>query len=255
MEPNTVTRPRRFAQTIALALATLLLLTGCASSEPPPPEPETWDPIEPTNRKVYVFNEQLDRFVAKPLADGYVFITPRFVRRGVTNFFDNMGEPGNAVNNVLQGKPRDGARDTGRFLINSTIGLAGLFDVATALGMERSNEDFGQTLAVWGTPEGAYLVLPAYGPNNTRDVNDIPVSLATNPITYAGWMITLPLYALDLVNTRAQLDQAARFRSEAALDEYDFTRSAYRQYRDNLIWDGEPPETDFFDDLDDDFDW
>ena len=255
MDPHAVRiGPRRWLRAGLLALL-LPAMTACAGN-PPPPEPEAWDPIEPVNRQVYVFNEQLDRFVAKPLADAYVFVTPRFARRGVTNFFDNMGVPGNALNHTLQGNPGDGARDTGRFLINSTLGLVGLFDVATPLGLEAtSNEDFGQTLAVWGAPEGMYLMLPAYGPNNTRDIHDLPVSLATNPVTYIGWTVALPLYALDLVNTRARLDQAARFRSEAALDEYDFTRSAYSQYRNNLIWDGDPPEQDFFDDLDDDFDW
>ncbi|WP_290652020.1 VacJ family lipoprotein [Aquisalimonas sp.] len=254
MDAHTVSRLRLLTGPM-LVLLSALVVTACASS-PPPPEPDAWDPIEPVNRQVYDFNEQLDRFVAKPLADAYVFVTPRFARRGVTNFFNNMGEPGNAVNNLLQGKPGDSARDTGRFLINTTLGLAGLFDVATPLGLQDpSDEDFGQTLAVWGTPEGMYLVLPAYGPSTTRDIHDIPVSLATNPVSYAGGVIALPLYALNLVNTRARLEQAARFRSEAALDEYDFTRSAYRQYRDNLIWDGDPPEADFFDDLDDDFDW
>lgn len=143
-----------------------------------------------------------------------------------------------------------------RFTLNSTIGLLGLFDVATPLGFERHVEDFGQTLAVWGTPEGTYIVLPVMGPSTTRDIHDYPVSAATNVVTYlGGWAVVGPLYALDLINTRANLDQAARFRSEAALDEYVFTRSAYRQYRNNLIFDGDVPERDLFDDLDDDFDW
>lgn len=247
------TRLFRFLRLCLLALV-LPAVTACASS-PPPPEPEAWDPVEPANRRVYGFNEQLDRFVAKPLADAYVFVTPRFARRGVTNFFDNLGEPANALNNTFQGKPGQGARDTGRFLINTTIGVVGLFDVATPLGLESSNEDFGQTLATWGSPEGMYLMLPALGPTTTRDIHDLPVSMATNPLTYAGAAIAFPLFALDMVNTRANLDQAARFRSEAALDEYTFTRSAYRQHRNNLIWDGDPPEEDFFNDLDEDFDY
>lgn len=243
------TRLRRLQRLIA-TLALLPLVTACATS-PPPPEPDAYDPAESVNRGVYTFNEQLDTYIAKPLADAYVFVTPRFARRGVTNFFNNLGEPGNALNNTLQGKPGAGARDTGRFLINSTVGVVGLFDVASAIGLEESNEDFGQTLAVWGAPEGMYLMLPAYGPSTTRDVHDIPASIATSPLTYVGWTVALPLYALDLVNTRARLDQADRFRSEAALDEYDFTRSAYRQHRNSLIWDGDPPERDLLDDLED----
>lgn len=237
----------------ACLLATLV--TACATAGPPPPEPDAWDPAEPANRSVYTFNDQLDRFVAKPLADAYVFVTPRFARQGVTNFFANLGEPGNVLNSTLQGKPGDGARSTGRFLINSTVGLFGLIDIASRVGLEAQDEDFGQTLAVWGAPEGMYLILPGLGPNTTRDVTDLPVSLATHPVTYLTASVALPLYALNLINTRAELDQADRLRSEAALDEYDFTRSAYRQYRNNLIWDGEPPQPDYFDELDDDFEW
>lgn len=250
MDTAPVTRPARNLAPLLVLLVLPALLGGCAAT-PPDPELDAYDPAEPVNRKVYTFNEQLDRFVAKPLADAYVFVTPRIARQGIGNFFSNLGEPGNAVNSTLQGKPGEGGRDLGRFAINSTIGVLGLFDVATPLGIEGHQEDFGQTLAVWGTPEGAYLMLPVYGPSNTRDVNDLPVALATNPLTYATAVVAFPLYALNLVDTRAQLDQAARFRSEAALDEYDFTRSAYRQYRDNLIWDGDPPEADFFDEMDD----
>ncbi|MCC5858389.1 MAG: VacJ family lipoprotein [Ectothiorhodospiraceae bacterium] len=237
------------------ALLLALLLGGCAGT-PPMPDEQVHDPLENVNRRIYAFNEQLDRYIAKPAADAYVFVTPRFARRGVTNFFDNARYPGTVVNGALQGKWGQAGRDSGRFLLNSTIGLLGLFDVATPLGLEQHNEDFGQTLAVWGTPEGTYLVLPVMGPSTTRDVHDYPVGMATNVVTYlGGWALIGPLYALDLVNLRANLDQAARFRSEAALDEYVFTRSAYRQYRNNLIFDGEVPERDLFDDLDEDFDW
>lgn len=249
METLRATTRQRAVRATALVLLTVLFLSGCAST-PPQPEPDAWDPAEPVNRDVYTFNETLDAWVAKPLADAYVVVTPGFARDGVTNFFDNLGEPANALNNTLQGKPGAGARDTGRFLINTTVGIVGLLDVATPMGLESSNEDFGQTLAVWGTPEGMYLMVPAMGPSTTRDVVDYPVAFATNPITYVAAPVAVPLYVLDLVNTRANLESANRFRNQAALDSYTFTRSAYRQYRNGLIWDGDPPEEDFFDDLD-----
>ena len=246
----------RDLRNIRAAVATLLLallLGGCAST---PTEDDgtqaSSDPWEGVNRQVFAFNETLDAWVAKPLADAYIFVTPGFARDGVTNFFDNLGEPANALNNTLQGKPGAGLQDTGRFLINSTVGIVGLVDVATPMGLESSNEDFGQTLAVWGTPEGMYLMLPAMGPSTTRDVVDYPVAFATNPITYVAAPVAVPLYVLDLVNTRANLEAASRFRNQAALDPYTFTRSGYRQYRNGLIWDGDPPQADFFDELDSD---
>ncbi|MCC5809531.1 MAG: VacJ family lipoprotein [Ectothiorhodospiraceae bacterium] len=246
---------RSTALKACLLIGALFITSACAST-PPMPDRDVDDPWEVTNRRVYNVNEQLDRYIARPVADAYVFVTPRFARRGVTNFFSNARYPGTMLNSALQGKWRQTGRDTVRFTLNSTLGLLGLFDVATPLGFERNNEDFGQTLAVWGTPEGSYIVLPVMGPSTTRDIHDYPVSAATNVVTYlGGWAVAGPLYALDLINTRANLDQAARFRSEAALDEYVFTRSAYRQYRNNLIFDGEVPERDPFDDLDDDFDW
>lgn len=234
---------------MALILA-MVPLAGCATT-PPDPDPEPYDPIEPVNRRIYAFNDQLDRYVAKPLADAYVAVTPRFVRTGVTNFFRNARYPGTILNGALQGEWGQSGRDTGRFLVNSTVGVLGLFDVATPMGLERNSADFGETLGKWGTPEGMYLVLPALGPSNSRDVNDIPVSTATNLVTYVGGWIVFPLYALEAIDTRARLDQAARLRSEAALDEYSFTRSAYRQYRNHIIFDGDVPERDPFDDLDD----
>ncbi len=242
---------------IALFCALLLPLSGCASA-PPAPDPEVYDPFEETNRRIYAFNEVLDAYIAKPAADAYVAVTPGFFRTGVTNFFRNAAYPGVILNSTLQGLWDETVEGSVRFLINSTVGLLGLFDIATPMGLEAKRRDFGQTLAGWGAPEGTYLVLPGLGPSNTRDVNNIPVAAATSVVTYLGWSVAAPLYALDLVNTRANLDQAARFRSEAALDEYVFTRSAYRQFRANLIFEGEIPEPDVdpFDELDwDDMDW
>lgn len=234
---------------LLLAAMLLTMLTACAST-PPTPNEEVYDPLEPMNRSIYGFNQRLDRFVAAPLARGYVRVTPEFMRDGVTNFFRNARYPGTIVNGVFQGKWGQSGRDSGRFLINTTVGVLGLFDVARHVGLERNEEDFGKTLAGWGVAEGAHLEIPALGPSNTRDVHDIPVSTATNVITYlGGWTVVLPFYVLEAVNTRARLDTAARFRSEAALDEYVFTRGAYRSYRNNVIFEGSPPEVDPFDEL------
>ncbi len=236
---------------LLLIVSALFLVSACAGT-PPTPKDEVYDPLEPMNRGIYNVNQRLDRFIASPLARGYVRVTPEFVRDGVTNFFDNARYPGTIVNGVFQGEWTQSGRDTGRFLINSTVGVLGLFDVARHVGLERNSEDFGKTLAGWGVSEGAHLEVPILGPSNTRDVHDIPVSTATNVITYlGGWTIVLPFYALEAINTRARLDTAARFRSEAALDEYAFTRSAYRRYRNNIIFEGEAPEADLFDELED----
>lgn len=232
-----------------------LLLGGCAGV-PPTPERTIQDPFETRNRHSYDFNEALDRNVAKPLADAYVAVTPRFVRRGVTNFFENAAEPGYVVNSVLQGRWRSAGRGSTRFLINTTLGLLGLFDVAEAMNIEAEYRDFGQTLAGWGVTEGNYLVLPLYGPSTTRDVSDIPVAMVSNPVSWLQWSLAGPLYALNIINLRANLDEASRFRDEAALDPYLFTRSAYRQYRNDLIFEGNPPVDSLYDDWDElDLDW
>lgn len=240
---------------LALTASAGLLLGGCAGV-PPTPERSIQDPYEARNRQTYDFNEALDRNVAKPLADAYVAVTPRFVRHGVSNFFDNAAEPGYVVNSVLQGRWQDAGRGSARFLINSTLGLLGLFDVAAAMNIESEYRDFGQTLAGWGMQEGNYLVLPLYGPSSTRDVSDIPIAMISNPVSWLQWSVAGPLYALNLINVRASLDDAASFRDEAALDPYLFTRSAWRQYRNNLIFEGNPPVDELYDDWDQlDLDW
>ena len=237
-----------------VVLASALLLAGCAQN---PPSGEVYDPIEPVNRKVFWFNQQLDTYVLKPAADAYVFVTPEFARRGVTNFFTNSLYPSTILNNFLQGKVGPGLTDVMRFVVNTTLGMGGLFDPATAMGLPRHDEDFGQTLAVWGLGPGAYLELPVLGPSNTRDVFRLPVDWFMNvyPGLVSNTAATAGLTALGVVNTRANLDNALEIRREAALDPYVFTRSAYDQRRTNMIYDGSPPEQDlfdesFFDDMD-----
>lgn len=230
---------------LSALIAALVLASGCATNATPLNPNDPW---EPGNRQVYDFNDDLDRKVLAPAASGYSAVTPRFVRRGVTNFFNNVTYPKVIVNSFLQGKGRQGLADTGRFLINTTLGVVGLFDVATPLGLPANNEDFGQTFAVWGANSGPYLVLPGYGPSTVRDSMDIPLSIAVNPLTYTvAWTVSVPLAVLYAVNLRANLDQAARLREEAAHDPYVFTRSAYLQYRQSLIHDGAPP-ADYYDD-------
>lgn len=222
-----------------------LSLAGCAQNSTPL---NPYDPYEETNRQVFEFNQTLDRTVLEPVATAYARITPGFFRRGVSNFFSNARYPGVILNNLLQGKFRESASDTGRFLVNTTVGVLGLWDPASHIGLPEHREDFGQTLAVWGANSGPYLELPAFGPNYARTLPDYPVSALTNTLNYIwGFNVTAPLYVLYAVNTRAQLDSAVKIREQAALDPYIFTRTAYMQYRQNLIYDGNPPEEDLYD--------
>lgn len=233
------------ARAACLALMALAV-SGCAHNSTPN---AAYDPFEDTNRKVFGFNQRLDEYVLAPTARVYSKLTPRFVRTGVDNFFNNALYPNVILNGFLQGKPGQGMQDTGRFLVNSTIGILGLFDPATSMGLEAHNEDFGQTLAVWGVNSGPYLELPGLGPHNTRHAIDIPVQSATNVLYYAAESnVAAPLMILYYVNKRALLEKAATIRERAALDPYLFTRSAYIQYREQLIYDGSPPREDLYDD-------
>lgn len=213
------------------------------------------DPIEGFNRGVFGFNETVDDYALAPVANAWTVVTPAQLRRSVGNFFDNASAPGQVLNNLLQAKGKAAATDGARFLINTTFGLVGLFDVASGMGLETRPEDFGQTLGVWGVDSGPYLMLPLLGPSSTRDVTRYPVSWYTDVLGYLS-IDTAPrigLVALNVVNTRAQLGRAIGIRDEAALDPYAFTRSAYRQQRRSQINDGETPEGeddpygDFFD--------
>ena len=143
-----------------------IILSGCAQV---PQEGPAHDPIESFNREMYIFNDTVDQAVLGPIARGYSDVTPAPVRRSVTNFFDNLGYLDTVLNDFLQGKVTRGFADTGRFLVNSTVGIVGIFDVATPMGLPKNDEDLGQTLAVWGANEGAYLMLPGYGPSTVRD--------------------------------------------------------------------------------------
>jgi len=234
-----------------------LLLTGCASNEVietevgvvEAEEGSEVDPYEGFNRTMFVFNDELDTYVAAPISDAYLWVTPQFVQTGVSNFFDNLKGINVVLNDMMQGKVSQGAEDTGRFAVNSTLGLLGLFDVATEFGLEKHDEDFAQTLAVWGVPQGPYLVLPVLGPATSRGIPGGIFDAAANPATYVG----APVQLLQMLNARANAEGALNFIDEAALDPYVFTREAFLQHRKHLITDGESEVTDDLLDLEDDF--
>lgn len=230
-----------------LLVFALGLVTGCATR---PYGPHPPDPLEPVNRVVYGLFDVADRGLLEPAADLYVIATPEPIRIGVSNFFDNASYLDTVLNNFLQGKYEEGMSDLGRFVVNTTLGIGGLFDVATDLGLEEHEEDFGQTLGVWGAGEGAYLFIPPVGPSSIRDAFAIPVAWVTNPLTYLSDAFVYPLLALRVLDTRARLKTATRVRDEAALDPYIFTREAYRQRRQFLIYDGNPPLPEMEDELD-----
>ena len=228
----------RTAGSVSLGLL-LVLTAGCAQT---PPYKEASDPLEPVNRVVYRFNDVVDRAVFKPVAKAYSKITPTPVQTGVGNFFSNLGEPVVIVNDVLQGKLPQGASDSARLVFNSTFGVLGIIDVATPMGHPKHNEDFGQTFAVWGAGEGWYLVLPLLGPSTVRDAVGLPLGYALDPVArHEVVRERNSFYALRTIDTRARLLGVSRILDTAALDEYLFTRAAYRQRRWDLIYDGNPP--------------
>jgi phospholipid-binding lipoprotein MlaA len=238
-------------RSILIRVFAVLCLLGAANNLA---AEEADDPLQGINRPIYNFNDGLDRYVMRPIAEGYVAVTPKPVRTGVTNFFDNLTYLNVILNDILQAKFEQALNDMARMFINSTVGIGGLFDPASSVGLVKNNEDLGQTFGVWGAGEGAYLVLPLFGPNSVRDAPNLASSAALNPLTYFATAIAAPVTAVNLVNTRANLLDASRFVDDAALDPYAFTREAYRQHRTALIYDGNPPVEDldnFFDEEDD----
>jgi phospholipid-binding lipoprotein MlaA len=242
------TNPPVFFLTLWLAMS--LMLTACATtgqrggdagtSPAGKQAADSNDPLEPFNRAMYTFNDTLDRYVLKPVAKGYRAVLPSPVRKGVSNFFSNLREPVVMVNSALQGKFSQAASDLSRFMVNTTFGVFGLFDVATAIGIERHNEDFGQTLGTWGLGEGPYLVLPILGPSNFRDAPGLYVDNELYPPSHLDSSHTrLNLYVTEAIDTRARLLDAGDILDQAAgEDPYVFVREAYRQRRRSLIGDG-----------------
>ena len=223
-------------KSVAVAVAAASLLAGCATSGNPK------DPIEGFNRAMFAFNEGLDTAILKPVATGYDTVLPSPVKTGVTNFFGNIEDVFIGVNNLLQGKIPSAASDFGRFLINSTVGILGLIDWASDAGLEKHDEDFGQTFGRWGVGNGAYVVIPLFGPRTARDTVGLVLDTAADPVSNHEPARTRDLaIVLRLVSDRANLLAADKVVEEAALDKYSYIRDAYLQRRRNLIHDGNPP--------------
>lgn len=194
------------------------------------------DPWESINRPIFTFNDTVDTYALKPLAQGYQFITPQFVEDGIHNFFRNIGDAGNLANNVLQLKPYQAGVDTARLLVNTTFGVLGVIDVGTKMGLQRSDEDFGQTLGYWGVGSGPYVMLPLLGPSTLRDAPSKYVDSYTEPYRYMSDIPTRnSAMGLDIVDTRASLLSAEKLING---DKYTFIRNAYLQNREFKVKDG-----------------
>jgi phospholipid-binding lipoprotein MlaA len=232
-------------------LCACLLTTGCASLEGD--DYAVFDPYEDANRTSYDVTDKVDSTVLQPVARGYQTITPNWLQSGVLNIFENLRTIASSANGFLQGKPGAGSTDFARLVINSTIGIGGFFDVASRWNLRYQNEDFGQTLAVWGVKKSRYVYIPFVGPSTVRDV---PSTIIRSylPRLILGYEYHLAISALDIVSAREDLLAASDARDASALDPYAFTRDAYFQRRKFLIYDGDPPMDDFFDDFDEDFD-
>ena len=226
---------RSRALACAVSLPVVLALSGCATAHSP-------DPLESWNRGVFSFNETVDVHVLKPVAEGYVKVTPQPVRTGVRNFFGNIGDVWSSVNLFLQGRLKEGAASTMRVAVNSTLGLGGLIDLATPMRLDRFNEDLGQTLGVWGAPSGAYIVWPLMGPSSVRDSANFVTSMTFSATTLIdGAREDNLARLLNVVSTRAAYLSATDLLDSVALDKYAFTRDAYLQRRQSLIDQGRTP--------------
>lgn len=236
---------------LAIGWSVFAVLTGCATTQSADLEVSNNDPFESVNRPIYRANDVIDRWIAKPVTEAYVSYTPRPIRNSVSNFFDNVVYPNVILNDFLQGKGNQGLEDSGRFLVNTTFGFFGIWDMATPLGLEAHDEDFGQTLGVWGLDESTYLMIPFIGPSTVRDVPNLGVTAVTNILFYVPNPYVVPVALLGFIDYRAGVDEAVTFRDKTAIEPYLFTREAYRQHRKFLIYDGKPPIDDdlLFDEL------
>jgi phospholipid-binding lipoprotein MlaA len=221
--------------TLACLLLSALMLSGCASG------PDKRDPLESMNRKVYAFNDAVDKAVLKPVTRVYVTVVPELARTGVSNFFSNLGMVVTTFNDALQLKGQQVPVDIMRFAVNTVFGIGGLIDVATELGIARNNEDFGQTLGYWGVKSGPYLVLPLLGPSSVRDGAALPVDFVVSPLsgTLDDERERWALLGLRVVDMRAQLLTAEAVLAQQ-IDPYSFVRDTYLQRREYLVRDGRP---------------
>ena len=225
------------AKRLCAALLLAGTLAGCATSGGNPA-----DPLEPFNRAMFSFNDTVDTAVVKPVAKGYRRVVPGILRTGISNFFSNLEDVWISVNNVLQGKFREGFDDFTRVLFNSTFGVAGIFDFASDVGLQKHNEDFGQTLGWWGVGSGAYLVLPILGPSTVRDGFGLLLDTQADLVFQIdGVPVHNSLYVTRAIGKRASLLDASSVIEQAALDKYAFIRDAWLQRRLDLVYDGDPP--------------
>ena len=226
---NVTNRSKLIACTRTSLFVAGLLLTGAVQAQ-------TADPWRQTNERIFQFNDYFDTILVRPIAQTYTTVLPRVVRQGIGNFFSNINDINVLVNDILQLKLADAASDSGRLLVNTTLGVGGIMDVATDLGLRKNQEDFGQTLGKWGVGSGPYVVLPVFGSSNVRDSFGLVLDTLFNPIQYADSEIKIPLFLMDEINNRANL---------LALDElvtgnrYLFVREAYNQNREYLVADGQ----------------
>ena len=219
----------------AVLAVTLALLGGCASTSTNPK-----DPYESFNRQMFSFNDSIDKHALKPAATAYKRVLPSFVQTGVNNFFGNLADVWSSANNLMQGKGEAGMSDFTRVVMNTTFGIGGLFDVASEAGLQKHNEDFGQTLGYWGVPSGPYLMLPLLGPSTVRDTAGLPLDIAADPwgqYNNVAWRNVGTV--TRVIDQRAVLLDASNLMEEAALDRYEFIRDGYLQRRQSKIFDGE----------------
>ncbi len=219
---------------LMLALVAAVTLSACATG----PNPK--DPYEKFTRSMFAFTDAVDTHALKPAATVYKALTPSFVQSGVSNFFGNLADVWTATNNLLQGKGHDGLSDLSRVIINSTVGIGGLFDVASSAGLEKHQEDLGQTLGYWGVPSGPYLMLPVLGASTVRDTMMLPLDIKADPWSHVN---DIPVRnwgaVLRVIDQRAGLLDASNLLEEAALDRYEFIRDGFLQRRQSKVFDGE----------------
>lgn len=228
----------------AVLMVFAALSTGCATG----PNANPKDPFEPMNRSISSFNDKVDDNVLRPVATGYQDYTPELVQKGVSNVFRNLSDVWSTVNNGLQLKGRETVESCLRVVVNTVFGIYGIFDVASEIGLERHQEDFGQTLGYWGVPSGPYLVLPMLGPSSVRDAAVMPIDSQGDFVRqYNDVPIRNRAMALRIVDKRASLLQATNILSDAAIDRYSFTRDSYLQFRRNQVYDGYPPDDELID--------
>tara|TARA_A100000164_G_C21855379_1_gene747248 strand:+ start:521 stop:1258 length:738 start_codon:yes stop_codon:yes gene_type:complete len=227
----------KFLSRFSVLFLTLFILSSCSTTGS-----AKNDPLEPMNRAIFEFNEVVDDNVLEPIAKTYKYVTPDPVETGISNFFSNLGEVSTIANDVFQLKFKQAGYDFVRFSINTTIGVFGIFDVATSVGLNKNKEDFGQTLGYWGIPQGPYLVLPFFGSSTLRDAPGLYADMQVSPVQQLDNEEALALNALNAISTRARLLRATKILDTAAKDKYIFMRESYLQKRESMVNDGDSEE-------------